>query len=575
MTVTAWCLWLVIIVAPWLACAITAFNRPSIGRTATQSLGMTWCLAAVALIAVVDSPVKIVAENWFVLPASPTPPVILAWTIDPIQLWAVATSGLVLWWLAGSEPEESASPWMLVQILCGVAAQTWFLDNAWLLIIAQAALTGMCALLIGWRGDGSAMRGWWMSSAWGDGVMLLAVLSVALPLGSLRLTDLANADRMAELQLASPGTVPLVGLLLGIALCGRLFQFPFSAARDLSDGASPLANGIVWGLALCPTAMRWLFASRVWWTATDVVADLAEGWSAIAALAAAWCALATSNLRVRVTWLLGTQVSYTVPALIHGSAVDVGSPVVEQWCISLGAAAWLFVVLSREDAVSTASTMSTKGLIWFASLGLCGVAVWPVFLDPLEAWQWPQIVTVCAWGLCGWACVMNAADAGVGRLSARALWGSAWLVVAPCSIAFAAVETGQGLMSAVESPSALAGWSVVVCGMLAGVLWHRCPLLLRTRCRAAWDPLLSVGRQRFLMPMLFNSGVNLPIRGVAQLCRFLEWFVIDAWLLGTLRRLQRPSSAADELQAAGAGFYALALGLTAAALTLTIMWLAV
>jgi len=579
MTAAASCAWLAILAVPWMACVATATLTASAGRTATGAVGLIWCIAAAALMALVEAPVPIVGGTWFVLPSSPDDVAMaFSWTIAPFLLWGIAVSGIALWWLAGSmDSDGSCAPWVLVQLVAGIAAQVWFLDNAWLLLVGQMALTGLCALLMGWNADGPtggvAVRSLWMSGAWADGMQMLAIFGAAVGLASWQMSDFADAGRISELQSALPGVVPLVGLLWGIAVCGRLFQFPFSAVRDLAETGSSLANGMVWGVALLPLAVRWTVTGASWWSTTEVVADLGDGWSAIAALAAVWCALASEDLRVRVAWLLGAQGCLAIPALLDEPAAEASPLVVEQWSASLAASAWLFSVLRPVNRHERPGLTATA-LIWAAALSLCGIIFWPATFPADSTPDWPQLVRFAAIGLSGLATVHLAADAAVERLSVRAMWGSAWLVILPLTAAVAAGRFGERLMVELGSTCAILGWTAAALGIVAGLAWRSCPAGWQQKLGVVLNSLVRIGRQRFSVPKMILYGVNLPVRGAAQLCRFLDWFVIDAWLLGTLRRLQRPSGVEAELQTAGAEFYALALGLTAAAITLTVMWLA-
>jgi hypothetical protein len=93
--------------------------------------------------------------------------------------------------------------------------------------------------------------------------------------------------------------------------------------------------------------------------------------------------------------------------------------------------------------------------------------------------------------------------------------------------------------------------------------------------RLTWfEPWARLGRRRLYLGTLLLFGVNLPLRALAQLTRFWDWFAWDTLFLGAFRRL--PRMGADEgldLHQVDPGFYALSLGVGTAAVTLTLLWL--
>ncbi len=113
---------------------------------------------------------------------------------------------------------------------------------------------------------------------------------------------------------------------------------------------------------------------------------------------------------------------------------------------------------------------------------------------------------------------------------------------------------------------------VVAAGLLIGAWSVRSGV---TDGRWAWfEPWARLGRRRLYLGTLLLFGVNLPLRALAQLTRFWDWFAWDTLFLGAFRRL--PRMGADEgldLHQVDLGFYALSLGVGTAAVTLTLLWL--
>lgn len=92
---------------------------------------------------------------------------------------------------------------------------------------------------------------------------------------------------------------------------------------------------------------------------------------------------------------------------------------------------------------------------------------------------------------------------------------------------------------------------------------------------AGWlAPFTRLSRNRFYLDNLCFLCVVLPVRGAAQLCRFLDWLVIDTVAFGVVTRLPGLlAKAAGPLQNRPAQFYALSLMLSIAVLLTALLWL--
>jgi hypothetical protein len=588
-----------IALAPWIALAWTAITEGRRGPVATGTLGVVWFLAAAALAGWLDGPASISLGDWLVLPDALRVAAPVAWAIQPEAAWGIAASGLCLWWSSLSRGEMSgASEWLRLHALCGIAAQVWLLDNVWWLLAAQTALGGLCALALRPGGcHGHAVRrvavpdcdghghvpdgvtlapesALWLASLWADAVFVLAALAAALSVRSLQWTELAEPDRLAQIQAEYPGMVELVGLLCWLAVCGRLFLFPFGAVRDAAAHSSPRANIAVWGLALLPMATRWLLAGRCWWAASTATTDLVTGWSLLAALVAAWCALASADLRVRVAWLLGAQVACTVEPLVRSTAEGATLFVVVQWAIALCAAAWLFVALEDcGDENAATSSASPRGslmrtfAVWLAAAELTGVAVWPLLIgaDPSLGTAALQI-GVC--GLAGLATVQLAADARTASAPHR--WGFMLLIVAPPALAlFFGGARAVGVISAERTFGI--GLPATLVGMAGGLIWQFAPRGWRRGLEPVLRPFARLGRDRFSMPRVFDLAIRRPLAALASVCQLLEGRGTESLWAGS-RGVHHATD--EDLPSAGAAFYALSLWLAAAAVVATVMWLA-
>jgi len=547
----------IVLGAPWLALAAT-FAWPTAARIATQLLGTAWSLAAMWVIGSAPHAMVQITEGW-IIPAA-------GW-------WGIAASGLIVWRLGVSSGEdETHAAW--IHALCGAAAVVWCTANAWWLLTADGALLALSAGLIGSRkpSHGNSLRSQWLAGLWADAVLGLAILSAAGSLRSLSVTELSAAARIAELDMASPGMIALIGLLWGIAICGRLFQFPFGSVRDLAGTASAPVNAMVWGLAMLPVATRWMLAGRAWWSAVDALTDLADGWSTIAALAAVCFALGSADVRIRIAWLLGAQTAWAVQPLVAGDPV-ISGVVFEQWCLAACAATWLFggSPTPSDGANRAPSTGSTTAIAALAAIVLAGILIWPCALPETtdSSPHWISAVQLAVHALAGLAVVVLAADASQ---SSRALWDGAWLVAVPIAAVMTLGQSGACVMSGAASHKVITIWLASAAGILIGILWRCCPAAWQEPCCTAIAPLTHVAGTRFFTLDLWRFAIDLPIRGVAQLC-LIQDRLLELIMSRGIRRLQCWGPTDDELHAAGIEFYALALGLSAMAITLTVMWL--
>lgn len=114
--------------------------------------------------------------------------------------------------------------------------------------------------------------------------------------------------------------------------------------------------------------------------------------------------------------------------------------------------------------------------------------------------------------------------------------------------------------------------AAVAVGVLTGVWESR---RSETAPRRRWlEPWSRLGKRRLYLRQICFFGLNLPIRGLAQVTRFLDWFLWDAIVAGTLGRLPRWGADAEiDLHRSEPGFYALSLCLAATVVAFTLMWL--
>lgn len=114
-------------------------------------------------------------------------------------------------------------------------------------------------------------------------------------------------------------------------------------------------------------------------------------------------------------------------------------------------------------------------------------------------------------------------------------------------------------------------------GLLTGavLLGAGAAILLRplaAQNAAGWDSLSRLSRQRLHVDGAVFLLVNVPVRALAQLGRFCEWFVLDGLFYGQLARLPvRAGRELRRLQTGQASFYALVAILVTGALLMTLL----
>ncbi|MEX0701813.1 MAG: proton-conducting transporter membrane subunit [Planctomycetales bacterium] len=150
---------------------------------------------------------------------------------------------------------------------------------------------------------------------------------------------------------------------------------------------------------------------------------------------------------------------------------------------------------------------------------------------PVACWWWPVVLAIAA--------------------------ASPWLGISSLS-----AGSGDAFAAGFGLPIALAG---LVCGWMAARAEGRMP--------APLAPLARLGRHRFYLEDVFFLGVILPLRGLAQVGRFADWFLIDGLLVGLPGRLVTLAARGmSPLREAGARFYLLSMVLAAAVLLAVLVW---
>ncbi len=116
---------------------------------------------------------------------------------------------------------------------------------------------------------------------------------------------------------------------------------------------------------------------------------------------------------------------------------------------------------------------------------------------------------------------------------------------------------------------------LALAALVSGWVWAGWPLEQQQRVAASFGVLQRFGQRRLLVPGLLQFGANFPLRGLAQMFRFLDWSLLEITCWGGLRRLPEVLRRfIDDLRQAGNESYALVVWVSGTALVTTIIWLA-
>ncbi len=116
---------------------------------------------------------------------------------------------------------------------------------------------------------------------------------------------------------------------------------------------------------------------------------------------------------------------------------------------------------------------------------------------------------------------------------------------------------------------------LVLAAMVTGWVCAGWPEPQREKLTSSLAVVRHIGEGRLLIPGLLRFGANFPLRGLAQLFRFLDWSVVERGCWAQLRQLPETLRRyRDELRPAGQGSDSLIVLMSGAALVATIVWLA-
>ncbi len=388
---------------------------------------------------------------------------------------------------------------------------------------------------------------------------------------------------------------------------GQLWFLSSPQTRNLVSAGAALGGVVAAWFAICSSDPR----TRVAWLTT-------VPWSfAAATLLADDSAGSWTSLLIGVTGLLASAWLYGLwesdeadaaaeaapgetPSVFTFTSFSGGRVVSGQFA---GQAQQIFRLFTGErDATATTSVATARGGRLAVLLGCVGLLLAPVLLgqggDRLDSVvvttaslddtvaavetsnsvarpQWPGWARLVVLGLAALAATLLIAETRPSPESRFPMWlvaGGGVVLFVPWILFGASAFEEPRLRLMAESGSLGSSLIAVVVGVLAGVWESRRSL---EAPRRGWlAPWSRLGQRRLYLHQIVFFGVNLPIRGLAQLTRFLEWFLWDAVALGILGKLPRLGADAEiDLHRSEPGFYALSLCLGATMVAFTLMWL--
>lgn len=605
--------WLnLLIAAPWCGAALgLAAAWRADARLAWRILSATAlvCLLLSGVLLSSEPDREVVATQWgvwFAWPDAPEMAVSWRWSAESARmLMAAFVSAAILWlgrigqWGTDSAASPTAAQWLLA---CSVSF--WLTDDAWCALCAQGGLLAAAFVLTAWQPAwpqaGAAARRMWATGTVSDAVLAVAVLGVVWLGGTFDLRELAHpttAFSWAELSPALVG-ITVVGLWLGTL--GRSGHFPVLWVSEVAAQPSGSAAGLIYVVALWPTAWRWWEFGANWFQATAAGQHFVVSWLTAAAVTGAWVALCTDDPRRMLVDLSATVLALAGLARVLAGAGDLETGY-WQMIAALSAVVWgLGCLHGLPESPSGTEERSGgwrmhvgPGGFWIA--GTVGAAAPDTRAAPVtqteraapQAWAWCLGSALAFAAATRLPAATSAAEGGApapaataaGQAAQRAIpmWAPTALVLAQGLAAAAAVRFASRASTwATTSTRSLAPWLVAggalvwlggpTCarvltwtrlgpeamtavlrtlapsllavggGFLLALVFQVCPLTWRRRWLDACRPLWETGQQRFYVSAALLGAVGWPLRAAAQLVRFVDWFAVETIGWGAVRR---------------------------------------
>lgn len=404
--------------------------------------------------------------------------------------------------------------------------------------LAWVAAVGLGVFTVGWRWCDLG-QAWWAASPSVFNLIVSGALASALLCGWFAIGTADFRVRVAYLTAAQ------IGLALG----------PLCTGTDVDrTWASAVVMGTV-GLAV------WC-----WCMVTAPEGPLERGEEATTG--PAWARIMTGGEASTVVWqwsMASRPAAAPVLPTIAPAARSFAPAIVLIWCgLSIAAGSWWW---SEEPLTSIVKTSPLSERTGDAVENLAPMR--PNGSIPVSA----MAVACISAAICiGMRSLLR--EPGTAQKSVPVWMASATLAMAPVTIIvlFAHPTSHLVAIGAQFSP-ALA--CLALAALIIGWVWAGWPIEQQQKTGQSFAVIQRLGEHRLSIPGLLHFGANFPLRGLAQMFRFLDWSVLEVACWGRLRAF--PDSARrfhHELWEAGNGSYALVLWVSGTALITTIVWLA-
>ncbi len=324
--------------------------------------------------------------------------------------------------------------------------------------------------------------------------------------------DIRGIDASIRLLLLS---ILGTGMLMCGICCGR-------GKREVTIRQEPSSDRSV-GKAANNTVPRGASLTK-WLMSLGVLLMVTGCWGQSAILTSLWEAAGSTSRSADSLWLINVERKILLVSLLCLDTVAL-------FLLALGIFRAIFMMSFAGDASEPGFVPTAHGR--FAVVGLTALIAAAALLSPLgiPGWQVIERISERAWPQFGSAPAADLYSVGFGLPPALMGVVTAWMLFGP---------------GAQQRPSG----------------------------QVLFRPFVRWSRSRYFLDDFFFLFLELPIRGLAQFSRFIDWFLIDGLIVQIPARFPADvAKLARPLQQGSAQFYALGIFVAAAVLLAAMLWL--
>lgn len=342
----------------------------------------------------------------------------------------------------------------------------------------------------------------------------------------------------------------------------------YLTAAQISLGLGPLCTGEADERVWASAVVMGTIGLAVWcWCVVTSPADSTERPDDTAA-APAWARVMTGGEVSTVAWqwsLSSPSVTSSVLPTIAPSARTMAPVMALLWCgLAIAAGSWWW---SDEPLQMIADSTSSADEAGSALENIAPQR--PNGSIPISALAVGLISSsVCA----GLRSLLRASGASVHSLP---VWVASLTLASLPAWVLVLLSHPTGLWTTLSSHTSPALACLALAALVTGWVWAGWPIEQQRKAAEPFNLIRQLGAQRLLIPGLLQFGANFPLRGLAQMFRFLDWSVLEIACWGRLRNFPETARGfTQELRDAGNGSYTLVLWVSGTALVTTVVWLA-